>query len=102
MQDDVDPWHKVVRRNVPDSSLVIEEGAKVYSRDGDHVGDVYSVHIDSETNRITHFVISQGLIFHDYKLIPIFWVSRTGEDEITVAVDTKQLEKLPSYEPEKA
>lgn len=89
-------------KNVPEGSLVIEEGANVYSSDGDHVGDVYSVHMDRSTNRITHFIISQGLIFHDYKLIPVFWVSGANEHGITVAVDMEQMKRLPSFEPETA
>lgn len=99
----MEPTDTVTVKNVPEGSLVIDEGAPVYSRDGEHVGDVYSVHIDAETNRITHFIISQGLIFHDYKLIPVFWVSDANEEDgITVAVDTEQMKKLPSFEPETA
>ena len=98
----VDPVQEVVVKNVPEGSLVIEEGADVFSSDGDHVGDVYSVHIDSETKRITHFVISQGLVFKDYKLIPVFWVNGANADGITVAVSTEQMKQLPSFKPETA
>lgn len=98
----IDPVDEVKVRNVPEGSLVIEEGANVYSRDGDHVGDVHSVHVDAETDRITHFIISQGLIFQDYKLIPVFWVSDADDDGITVAVTTEEMKKLPKFEPETA
>ena len=97
-----DPMKAITRRNIPDDSALIEEGAKVYSLDGDHVGEVYSVHMDGANKRITHFIISQGLLFHDYKLIPVFWVNQVDEDGIRVAVNTAQLEKLPAYNPEKS
>lgn len=98
----VDPVQEVVLENVPAGSIVIEEGTDVYSLDDDHVGDVYEVHIDRKTNRITHFIISQGLIFHDYKLIPVFWVGAADDDRVTVGVTTEQLKSLPSYEPDTA
>ena len=98
---DGDPLKGVTRKNIPEDAVLIEEGANVYSLDGDHVGDVYSIHMDHANKRITHFIISQGLLFHDYKLIPVFWVNQVDEDGIRVAVTTAQLEKLPAYNPEK-
>lgn len=97
-----DPVQTVNLKNIPYESVVIEEGENVYSKDGDHVGDVHSVHIDSETNRVTHFVISQGLVFKDYKLIPRFWISEVNDDGIIVGVETDQLKKLPEYDLETA
>ncbi len=97
-----DPVKLVRRVNVPEDSLLIEKGMNIYSLDGDHVGDVYSVHLDENTNRITHFIISQGLFFQDYKLIPTFWVEEVSEKGIHIAVGTERLEKLPAFEPEKA
>lgn len=97
-----DPVKAVKRVNVPEDSVVIEEGANVYSSDGDHVGDVYSVHMDEESNEITHFIISQGLLFQDYKLVPLFWVSEVSDRGIEMSVDTDQLKQLPKFEPETA
>jgi len=99
---DGDPLRAVTRKNIPEDSVLIEEGANVYSLDGDHVGDVHSVHMDTVNNRITHFIISQGLLFKDYKLIPVFWVNQVDDEGIRVAVGTDQLEKLPAYNPENA
>jgi len=94
---DGDPLKAVTRKNIPEDSILIAEGANVYSLDGDHVGDVYSVHMDHANKHITHFIISAGLLFPDYKLIPVFWVNQVDEDGIRVAVTTKQLERLPEY-----
>jgi len=97
-----DPLRAVTQKNIPEDSVVIEEGMNVYSLDDDHVGDVHSVHVDKVNNRITHFIISQGLLFKDYKLIPVFWVNQVTDEGIRVAVETEQLEKLPAHEPETA
>lgn len=95
-----EPAMVVKRENVPDGARIIDEGANIYSTDGDHVGDVHSVHIDSESNRVSHIVISQGLLFHDYKVVPSFWVKEVNEDGIQLAVSTKQLEQLEAVEPD--
>lgn len=97
-----DPVKQVRRVNVPEGSLVIPEGTHVHSKDGEHVGDVHSVHMDEDNNRLTHFIISQGLLFNDYKLIPTFWIEEVNEDGIHLALNTDQLEELPAFEPETA
>lgn len=97
-----DPLTMVKRINVPEGSLVIPEGTNVYSLDDDHVGDVYSVHMDKQNNHLTHFIISQGLLFKDYKMIPTFWIEEVNQDGIHLAVSTEQLKALPAFEPDKA
>ena len=85
-------------QNIPAGTVHIKEGTDVFSSDGEHVGDVERLLVEPDTNRATHFTISQGLLFKDRKLIPAHWVESTGEDKIRLSVSSEFLRELPSYE----
>ena len=82
----------------PDSTISIREGTDVMSADDKHVGDVERLFVDPDTHRTTHFLISQGLLFKDHKLVPTYWVTSMDDDKIQLSVSSKLLENLPSYE----
>lgn len=86
-------------RNIPADTIALKEGARIISRDDKHVGNVERVFVDSATNRATHFLISQGLIFTHQKLVPTSWVANTSEDEVTLKVSSGTLEGVPDYQP---
>jgi uncharacterized protein YrrD len=86
-------------RAIPDDNVAIRSGTRVMSIDGKHVGSVEQVLTGEYADEVTHFVISQGLLFKDRKLVPVGWVSDIGEDEVQLAVDADFLGKLPSYNP---
>jgi hypothetical protein len=88
-----------VRENIPDNTVALKEGARVLSADGDHVGNIEKVLTDPESERISHFVIKQGLLFKDRKLIPVIWVKEVLEDDVYLGVGTATLKKLPDYQP---
>jgi uncharacterized protein YrrD len=85
-------------RNIPENTIPLKEGASVISSDGDHVGDVERLIIDKDSNRATHFVIAQGILFKDRKLIPAHWVEWVDEDEVHLIVSSKLLRGLPTYQ----
>lgn len=89
---------KVTRRNIPEDAIALREGAEVYSRDGEHIGDIESVITTDDSNHITHFVISRGLFVENQKLIPVFWVSRTEENKVYLGIRADILNELPDYE----
>lgn len=84
-------------RNIPDHTVALKEGARVISRDDHHVGNVERVFVDAATNRATHLLISQGLIFKNRKLVPTSWVRQTSEDEVILTTSASSLERLPDY-----
>lgn len=84
--------------NLPENTIVVETGASVRSRDGEHVGDVSRVLVDTETNRVTHFVIGQGLLFREHKLVPIDWVDSLTKHEVQLLVNTDVLERVAKFE----
>jgi uncharacterized protein YrrD len=68
------------------------------SSDDEHVGDVERLFVDANSKEVTHFLISQGLLFKDRKLVPAQWVSSVEENKVYLAVPSRLLERLPSYE----
>lgn len=87
-------------RNIPDDTIPLREGADIMSSEGDKVGDIERLFVSSDSNRVTHFVISQGLFFKDRKLVPAHWVKTVSEDKVHLAVSTEVLERLPAFEAE--
>ena len=87
-------------RNIPEHTIPLREGTDVISFDGEHIGDIERLFVAADSNRATHFVISQGLVFKDRKLIPAHWVRTVDEDKVELAVSSKRLEDLPAYEPQ--
>jgi uncharacterized protein YrrD len=91
------PFTKVTTRATPDGTVPLREGAKVYSSDDRHVGNVERVFADRDSERATHFVIEAGLIFKERKLIPTSWIDTMTEDEVFLGVSSEFLEKLAPY-----
>ena len=88
------------KRNIPEDTVPLKEGTNVVSSDGEHVGDVERLFLEEGSNQVTHFVISQGLLFKDRKLVPVHWVKSMEEDEVHLVVSSQLLERLPSYQEE--
>lgn len=86
-------------RLIPEGTIALREGSQVISKDGQHVGDVESVFADPEENRATHFMISQGILFKDRKLVPTPWIHTVTEDRVLLKVESGVLENLPEYQP---
>lgn len=88
-----------VEQNIPDRTSVLNSGARVISHDDQHVGEVESLFVDPRTNQATHFIISQGLLFRNRKIVPATWIRVIAENEVFLGVDAATLEGLPDYQP---
>jgi uncharacterized protein YrrD len=93
------PIVEETQRSIPDDNVAIRSGARVISADGKQVGVVEQVLTGEYADQVTHFVISQGLLFKDRKLVPLGWVSQIGEEEVHLAVDAGFLGNLQGYDP---
>ncbi|HKJ26101.1 MAG TPA: PRC-barrel domain-containing protein [Anaerolineales bacterium] len=85
-------------RNIPFDTNEITKGAPVLGLEGEHVGDVEEVIIEPQSDKVTHFVISKGMIFTDEKLIPSSWVKGFDDDQLKLVVDSTLVENLPEYD----
>ncbi|HLF75027.1 MAG TPA: PRC-barrel domain-containing protein [Anaerolineales bacterium] len=86
--------------NIPEGAVALEEGARVFSADDQHVGDVEQILTDPEADRATHFVISKGIFLKNRKLIPTTWISTLSNNEVHLAVGANLLELLRGYDPQ--
>ena len=86
------------RRNIPEDTVALKEGTTIVSSDGQNVGSVERLFLEEESSKVTHFLISQGVLFKDRKLVPVDWMRSASEDGIQLAVSSQVLERLPSYE----
>lgn len=91
-----DRFVTVFERNIPDGTVAMKEGAKVLASEGTQVGQVESVLVDPEMDKVTHLRISSGFFVKDTKVIPIHWVKQVAEDEIYLVVKKASVEKLAS------
>jgi uncharacterized protein YrrD len=89
---------KETSQNIPDGSVALKEGSRVISSDGEHVGDVERVFTDASLDKVTHILVSQGLILKEKKLVPVTWISSIGEEEVDLLVTSHFVENLPEYE----
>lgn len=85
-------------KHIPESTVALEEGAPVITKDGERVGDVERVLTEPASDRATHFVISQGLFLEEEKVVPTTWVRDIHEDEVHLAVSSDLVDSLPAYE----
>ena len=91
------PILRITDFNIPNDTVPLEKGANVVSGDGNHVGDVERVYVEEEEQRVTHLLISQGLISKSRKLITSMWVDRVFEDEVRLSISKAFIEELPEY-----
>ena len=92
------PYTTKTEQNIPEGTVAMKEGAKVITADGEHVGDVERVFIDLNSDRATHFIISQGLLLKERKVVPTLWVRKVGEDQVQLTVTSSFINQLPEYE----
>lgn len=83
---------------LPDESVAVRKGADVYTNDNTLIGQVDEVFTSQQgPRRVTHFVISQGLLMKKYKLIPVHWISQMSTDRLDLGVTRDVIDKLPDY-----
>jgi uncharacterized protein YrrD len=87
-----------IEKNIPEGTVAMNAGAKVYASDGEVVGSVERVFTDPRSDQATHLLISKGLLVKERKLVPAWWIEHIKTDEIHLAVSTKVLEHIQPYE----
>ena len=92
------PFVRETERNIPEGTVPLEQGAPVFSGEGEHVGNVEEVFTEPEGGRVTHILVSQGLLLKERKRVPTTWIKAFENDEVYLAVGAEVLERLPDYE----
>lgn len=86
--------------SIPEGRVAISQGAEVFSADDKHIGDVEQVIMDSQSNQLTHFVVSKGLLLKEHKLVPAHWVDHVTEEKVYLSVQAPLFDHLPDYRAE--
>lgn len=87
-------------RNIPDGMIALAKGAKVIAADGEQVGNIETLITDPKDDRVTHVVISSGLLLKEKRVVPAYWLSSVSDDEAHLSVESRLLERLPEYHPQ--
>jgi uncharacterized protein YrrD len=77
--------------------MKIEIGAPVRTRDGKHVGEVHRVLIDLDDDSVTGIVLLKGRLLSRDILVPIDFIDRVEGDEVVLALDEAELDRLPDF-----
>jgi sporulation protein YlmC with PRC-barrel domain len=86
-------------KTIPEGTVPLEEGAKVISKDGKHIGNVERVIVETSDELATHIIVSEGLVLKERKSIPTFWIAEVDDDKIKLSIESDLFEQLPDYEP---
>jgi uncharacterized protein YrrD len=92
------PYVLAAKRNIPEGTIPLREGAQVLSADGEEVGNVERVFAEPADDRVTHLLISQGLLLKERKLVPTTWIATVSENQVRLGVESSMIEDLPAYE----
>ena len=87
-------------KNIPEGMIALAQGVKVVAEDGEHVGNIETLITDPKDDRVTHVVVSSGLLLKERKIIPAYWLSSVSDDEVHLSVESRLLERLPEYHPQ--
>lgn len=89
-----------IAKNIPEGTIALTQGASVVAEDGEHVGNIETLITDPKEDRVTHVVISSGLLLKERKIVPAHWLSTVSDDEVHLSIDARFLERLPEYHPQ--
>lgn len=83
------------KRTISEDLVALKEGARVTSEEGLHVGSMESVLTDPETRKVTHFILSQGLLLKVRRFLPVEWVKLLDDDEVRLSIEAQEIDGLP-------
>jgi len=72
------------------------KNAEVFSSVGEKVGTLDRVVLDPQTKKVSHIVVTNGMLFPTSQVIPISYVDLDG-DRITLTENAMELEDLPDF-----
>ncbi len=71
-------------------NAVVQEGSRVFSRDGDHIGDVRQLSFDQQTGALTHIVVRRGFFFAKDTELPASMIASVGDGTVTLSVGSAE------------
>ena len=84
------------RRNLPDEKIPLKEGATVTDISGTDLGKIHDILAESDSFRVTHILVSTGLVRKKIKLIPVNWIKELFEESVRLYLTRETFENLDS------
>lgn len=84
-------------RNIPEGTVPLKEGAKIFSSDGYYIGNVEKLYTEAPEKRVAYVLMSKGSFSKGKKLIPTAWVNTILEEKIHLSVETSVISRLPEF-----
>jgi len=78
---------------IPEDELGVQVGTKIESRDGQTVGHLAELVVTPDTGEVTHIVLERE---DKQTSLPLTVIEHAGRDTITLTLDKKSIEQLPS------
>ena len=86
------------KENIPPDDYALKEGARVLSHDEKHVGNVDKLILNPADNKVTHMVVSRGLLLKERKVVPVDWIDFADADSVYLTVNSDLMGRLPDYQ----
>jgi len=86
-------------RTIPEDTVALDEGAKVFGNDGEEVGNVERVIVEPAEKLATHIIVSKGFLTKEHKVVPTLWIRDVTEEKVYLSIDSELFERLPEHEP---
>lgn len=100
MEPIVVPEKKIIQEktyHIPKDELAVNRGAKVYSTDGEAIGQVDEFLVDESGHHVTHLILREGHVLGKKDVfIPVSEIDSIDEADLHLKLDKREVEKLPT------
>lgn len=76
------------------ATAVIAEGSEVVSRDGEKVGAIHRVTVDTESGEVTGLVVRRGFLLSEDLELPPSVVASVGDGAVYLLLDRAEIDRL--------
>jgi sporulation protein YlmC with PRC-barrel domain len=88
---------KVTREKLNRETESLKEGLDVLSLDEENVGKVKEIILHPTEGKVTHVLISEGVLIKSKVLIPAAWIDSITGSEVKLFVDSSLVKNLPEF-----
>lgn len=87
-----DPPNIVDRTNLPEGTVMLEEGTDVLDINGEKIGTIDEVVYDAN-DQITEIIIGEGMLFTEHVRVPADWIESVTSDIVVISKTAEHAEK---------
>lgn len=80
--------------SIPANDVGLLHGSKVVGKEGKAFGKVKALLTDAD-DKLSHIVVSEGLVFPRPKMVPIDWIASFEENTVVLATNSTEVDQLP-------